>query len=428
MILCFLATAQSETKIREKGESGLVRSVIKRLHTRFRSAIVQSDYLIACINKDDNWFNKHKQSKKQAKMFCDYHLDPLKKTLKDRYSKMRLLMGLAQYTSFSDSFRVLTEEAAVNMKLPEFDPSRPAFHYSVKQDIKHPFQDGAKLKPLTLYEMHQAELIRIKDLRIRAKIRNGNATKEERKSAYCADESMKPYISLTNKCYELAYYQLIAGDNAKRIKSFPMLAYLDSDLFNFYNVTKALEAIKANAEKFLAELEDKYFIVYADGSAYLRENLDYTIHENFDLFYFNEVLNKVVEQSRDINGDKDQLWVFLKDRINLERKNKLKNQMWLQLGGMIAWGVSCGLIFRRIITAGLCELPIGLFANVYFYVHDSDEFNKAIESAFYSPDGALPLGKWPNQLTDLAFAKNLSLFMLPLFTGVPKIIKGIKQL
>lgn len=388
-------------------EEAFLRAAVFHLHDELKNSIQLTDYYMACLTKDWEWFKKQAKGILSTPLFCGNKLAVIRDKIKARYTLMKALLGLGQYPLIGDAGPPLTMAKAPgsdygNLKL------------RVYQNVQHEFDNLITLNSLSKEETELAAKILKTDLEERY-LYIHKKDPETQEKTYCAKASELAYIRMGDSCYRDAAYELIFGNKEKGITPLPILAFVTSENPDDEMLFKAAGKIRANALAALNELKTKYVLLF--NNLHPSSPLDARWEKNFFLLNFEGTLKRMVAENP--------LYQLAFENFKLRFEEYNTNKMYFELGGMISWGIGCSIFVKGLLARGLCELPIGLGANMYFYLIDSDNYQTALQNALVSPNENNNPETSLKHIDDLALSRDLSLYALPFFTGVPHLFKAL---
>ena len=414
--------------LKRYGQENFVKDGLHTIHNSLRAAIFIPDYYIACLTDDETWFEQNTRNPLlYSKTFCTSDLKILKESIKQRYPTMRTWMTTALYPDIgNESFRL-----SKNQYLQQ--PGRPAHrrsserarskwahsHYQQnKYRIQHTLPNLAKLPLVTMEEVKRAEQIFDKNQFAKRQLKeNGEIPKEliGDDEVVCTEGSL---LVVNFGCYEDQYKQLLFGNKEKEIPGLPILGFVSSDDPGDEELVAALEAIRENTREILENFQDQYFVTDPQiEEKYTLRNRNLFLKDNLDIFEFSGFLIPMVNSS-------ESYATIMEEGIAAWKKRE-RTQAWIQMGGIVAWSIGCYSLLRSPLAKSLCEIPVGLGVNAYFFIIDNKRYQEALNIAFYRPDTDRPSYQDISNLNGLEFNKLLSGLMLPFFTGIFRVIKAM---
>lgn len=462
----------SEKKQQElvsKWETAFIRESLHIIHTNLRLAVFISDYYIACLRKDKQWF-KQNSDFLYSEMFCKTHISSWRKQIKEKYSLMRTYLiivhfrGLGKARFSKNQFPThptrppktgLTDTERKSLKISEeLKQNRARFTYEQNKHLpQHIISGLVKLPPVSIKEVILAEQIFDKNKFARKILSETGQLPENFKNdpqVVCANPSPTLIVNEFLNCFSEKYKELLVGNKNTRTPGLPILGFITSKNPSDEQLAEAISKIRENSLELLDEFKQEYFTRNSEGEYRLKEKeccwapkflsylfpgndsflqeKDFSIDENIDIFQF---LSNRLETDSDGYKKLKKAGVANDEVMELisvghqKYEDKITNRMWFEIGLMIVWGVGCPIIFKTPLARGFCELPVGLVANIYFFIIDTHLYEEALKVALYRPDDSRPSYQEISELDDLAIARFFSTALLPFFTGIPLIIKAL---
>ena len=455
-----------------------IRESLHKVHLNLRLAVFLSDYYIACLEKneewfqkiaedvyyDDPWFEKKRNSIFHSQIFCGVQIDSWKSGIAEKYSLMRIYLAAATYPMLEANYTRLAQkdfDYIPEEQLSIREQVRRRYANSHYEDQKHFFNHKhsglAKLPPLTRSELILAEQLFDKNKWAKDTLREtGSLPEELRKDPEVVCARPKPTLIFDEfrECFLEKYNELLIGSQEEEKPGLGILGYITTPEPTDEELAEGVKKMRENAVTLLENFREEHFIRDRKTGRYsLREEYgnqyenqygqtidvfttqkDFSFASNVDLFQFlagrleadhydgYKQLNEAGATEEDV-----ETLLYLGKTIYQE---DITSRMWIEIGAMFGWAiVVCGFFTRgRGLTfKGACELPVGLFANVYFFIVDTRNYREALRYAFYRPDGSRPSYQDMSELESLAFAAAASTLMVPFFTGIPQLARGLRN-
>ncbi len=524
------------------GES-FIRESLHKVHFNLKLAVFHSDFYIACLEKDDRWFQKlvdkvfyddlwFEERRRRvlpkdesafsftSKTSCRVRVNLWRRRLKEQYPLMRVYMAASDYENLGEEYTRLSQRNVKGLHPPDEKLSfreqvRRDFannqHYELNKYTSHDYFGLVTPPPFTREEVMLAEQLFDKNKRAMDILQEtGRLPEELRKDpeVVCADpelsiwrefllmgkqflgmgksymagdhrpkrrceteeepdtepildfsdSSNEPTIGELRDCFRDKYKELLIGSQKEGKHGLGILGYITSADPTDEELAEGVKKIRKNAVKLLRNFRRRHFVKDKTGRYSLKEEFivksvrrkrNFSFHANVDLFQFlsgrlkndydgypqtegagkEEDIRDFLIGNPHINIKPGATRDEIKELLGLGSilyEEKMERRMWFEIGGMVGWGLGCMALIRGLLSRGVCELPIGLFGNIYFFVIDTQNYLESTRLAFYRPDGARPTYQDMSELDNLFFAAALSTVLLPFFTGIPEIIKGIK--
>ena len=273
-------------------------------------------------------------------------------------------------------------------------------------------------------------------------------------------------------CYKDKYKELLFGNREKNIEGLPILGFVTSANPTDEELLQAIGKIRKNSAKLLDDFREDYFTIITINSKdkkeikyvlsdSVKEDLsspDFMDKLDLDTSFFDAFLSifglkdTYVDIFRIFSGrlysgyngfDGEELYHLkmtpseygefanqFEEMINFgyeAHEKKLGKRLWVEMGIIISWVAGCYIVFKgNPLANGICQLPMGLGVNAYFYVVDTKRYKEVLSMAFYRPDKSRPSYQEPEKLKELALAQRLSMILLPFFTGIQQITKAAR--
>ena len=460
---------KQQQELTSKWETAFIRESLHIIHTNLRLAVFISDYYIACLRKDKQWF-KQNTSFIYSETFCKTHISSWREQIEEKYPLMRAYLiifhfrGLGSARFSKNQFPThptrppktgLTDAERKSLKISEeIKQNRARFAYEQNKHLpKHTLPGLVKLPPVSVEEVILAEQILDKNKFARKFFLETGQLPEKLKEdpqVVCANPSPTLIANEFLNCFLEKYKELLVGNKDKRIPGLPILGFITSPNPSDEQLAEAIGKIRENSLELLDEFQQEYFTRSSDGEyklkekeccwapkflsslfpgndSFLREK-DFSIDGNVDIFQFlSGRLKTDSDGYKELKkaGLANDETMELIDIGRMKYEAKMTRKMWIEIGLMVTWGVGCPIIFKSPLARGICELPVGLVANIYFFIIDTHLYEKAVKVALYRPDDSRPSYQEISELDDLEMARFFSTALLPLFTGVPQIIKAL---
>ena len=270
-------------------------------------------------------------------------------------------------------------------------------------------------------------------------------------------ERIGPDIS----CYKDKYRELILGNREKMIEGLPILGFVTSANPTDEELIQAIGKIRGNSAKLLDDFREDYFTLNSENEYDLSESViedldsdDFMEKLDLDTSFFDAFLSifGLKDTYVDIfsifsgrlysgrNGFEELYHLKntpseygnspnqFEEMINFgyeAYEKKIGRRLWVEMGVIVGWVIGCYVVFKgNPLANGICQLPMGLGVNAYFYVVDTKRYKEVLSMALYRPDDARPSYQESKKLDELALAKRLSTILLPFFTGIQQITKA----
>ena len=381
-------------------EERFVRAAIAKIHSSLRLAVFMSDYHLACLTDDEQWFAQNTvRPFLYRQKSCSFRMDALKEEIRQKYPLMISLLIIYHYR---DIFRMPKRmENGLEKEIR-------ASHAQQRDMVRHLFPGLVELPPATMDQLKAA-------------------TEVLQQEQFCQGVDLE--------CYEKEYKALLVGKE-ESVPGLPILGFVTSARPEKGELIRAIRKIRENTRDLLEEFRHKYFVVengeyhlkvsvpkkYARNSRIYAPQERFSIDNNLDLFEFSGILkNSLSRESEEFQG--------LFERGFARWESREEDQMWTEMGALLVWIGGCMAFFRTPTALQWCILPTGIGANLYFFAMDTKRYQKAIDIALYRADNDAPSTYQDiSRLDDLAFARTLSIVMLPFFTEIPRLFKYTSHL
>ena len=369
-------------------EEKFIRIAVDKIHGSLRLAAFISDFQLACLTDDKQWFAQNTvRPLLYRQITCPLRIDSLKEDIKQRYPLMIKLLVVYHYRDIMSMARYLEEGSEEQFKIS---------HAQNQYTVRHLFPGLKRLPPPTMHQVKEA----IKILQ---------------------EETICQGVDLD--CYEKEYRALLVGKE-DRIPGLPILGFITSAEPEDEELIQAIKEIRKNTRALLEDFRQKYFIV-EDGNYLLKEPPPknprihvsverFSIKSYLDLFQFAGILkNSISKESEEFQA--------LFDRGFARWESRESKRLWMEMTVLLTWTGGCMAFFRSPLALQTCIIPTGLGANLYFFTIDNKKYQEAMDIALYRADDGAPTYQDISMLEDLAFARTLSIIMLPFFTEVPRL-------
>lgn len=453
---------KDERELVENWENQFIRESLHKIHLNLRLAVFMSDYYISCLEKKSSWFeenvdltiyedlwfeNRRRMPAFSTRTGCA-RLSSIKKSIKERYPLMRHYLTIVQYRGLGVYGRFSENQfdtnANLNPRAPEqIEISKEIMrqnalsnYHQNKHLLKHTFPGMAKLPPFSTEEVVQAEQLFDKNEFVRKKwSETGTFPKEfgEDPQVVCANPSLTMLVDKVRNCFLEKYKELLVGNQERNIPGLPILGFISSATPTNEELLEGVRQIRKNSMELLREFQEEYFLVESSGTYSLRTR-NFSLEANLDIFQF---LSKRLRNDRDGYGKLIEAGITQEEIIRLiEIGDKLhedavETRMIIEIGVLTGGALACTFLpipaLKTPLGKALCQLPIGLFANAYFFVVDTQAYDEALKIALYRPDGKRSTYQNISELDDYALMSFFSTVMAPFFTGVPALLKYFKK-
>ena len=395
MVTFLLVSSVSATS---ESEEDFVRAAIDKIHSSLRLAVFMSDYQLACLTDDRQWFAQNTtRPVLYRRETCLHRIDSLKEEIKRKYPIMISMLTIYHYRDISwiaDSLEKGQEEDV------RFS------HVQQRRMVRHLFPGLVKLPPVSMHQLKEA-------------------TKLLQQKIFCQGVDLR--------CYEREYKALLVG-RENHIPGLPILGFVTSATPERDELIRGIREIRKNTLELLEDFRQKYFMTENGGYrlkklfAKHRKNprmpvraRDSLLETHLDLFEFAGLLNNsLAKESEKFQTLFEQGFTAWQSREG--------DRIWTELGFVFAWMGGCMVILRSPLARRLCTIPTGIGANLYFFSTDTQRYQKAIDIAFYRADDGSPTYQDVSMLDELAFARNISALMLPFFTEIPGLLKVVPRM
>ncbi len=385
---------------------------ITELYDTLRIADSFSDLYIACLKKDNDWFEKQ-DSPTKTLQFCEMHLNFIKRDLKPKYEAMVDSLAISTFEYYGDSRPTFNLE-----NLNYLIENNFASHY-LSPTVKHPYKGFAKIPDLDENDLKRATQRVHNDLQQRVFWLNEEDLDTSNLTFNCVRDSPLTYMFTGTSCYYESYKNLIFGSDEYSIKPTPLLAFIQSATPSDLELANAIEKIKEKNAKIRKEFKEKYLVEHSDGSIKVKDQL-WTIDNNLDLFLFRSFTEKYTERNPSFN------W-FVE-----EAENKIKNRQWLKTGTEIGLSLiiyfGCDFATKRLklFIKISCIAPLMLANQNLFLFFDTKLLNHIIDLSVYRADRAKSIGANVELLSELEFKAHFRKELIPYTLGFPlKALIGI---
>ncbi|MCB9060407.1 MAG: hypothetical protein H6622_02660 [Halobacteriovoraceae bacterium] len=375
--------------------------VIKNIRLDLRLAKHVTNRYLACLKNDKEWIENNKIDYRDN-FPCEARIEGLRNRVKSTFPRMRLLLSLSmpRYTSSNPYYNgylnpdELTEE------------NRYQFEQFITTDIEHYFSDLAELKPLTLEEIKNS----FRFLH----------SEEEKRTIICGEEDPNMAKSIHNTynspyrkaCYARQYKALLFGDDELGIRGFPLIAFLNNDNPTDQELIDAMNLVLKHINVQIEKVEGDF---YDQNKQFVKADFE----EITPYIHYKKSIDRYLSNNLD--------FCDLADNAQDELDSQTWTRIGLEMGVILGGTFICSRVFKAApFSKGLCQLPFGLGANIYFIWYETTHYNHALESILIEPDGNRNLVTL-DQLDDQELAKFLSIIMLPVGTGLPELIPKLKE-
>ncbi len=454
-----------------------IRESLHKVHVNLRLAVFMSDYYIACLEKneewfqkiaekvyyDDPWFEKTRNSTLHSQMFCGVQINSWRSEIAEKYPLMRVYLAAATYSLLEANYTRLAQkdfdyihEESLSIREQVRRKLAESHYEDQKHFLNHKFSGLAKLPPLTRNELILAEQLFDKNKWAKDTLREtGNLPEELRKDPEVVCARPKPTLIFDEfrECFLEKYSELLIGSQEEKKPGLGILGYITTPEPTDEELAEGVKKIRKNAVTLLENFREEHFIRDRKTGRYsLREEYrnqyenqygqtidvvtiqkDFSFASNVDLFQFLagrlETDNDGYKQLNEAGATEEDVETLLELGKTIYQED-ITSRMWIEIGAMVGWAiVVCGFFTRGrgLTLKGACELPVGLFANAHFFIVDTRNYRKALRYAFYRPDGSRPAYQDVSELESLAFAAVASTLMIPLFTGIPQLARGLRN-
>jgi|GEM_PF-6223227 len=431
----------------ENSEAEVMKEFIAKIHVDLRTSLLSGDYLTACIKKDDEWFKKSRKDLKllkglSKKSLCPNNLLHLRKKIKESFPVMRMLlaaMNLRSLSLDSTSIRASWQDQMLDGTLAEDDFRNVPFYRSFVQErhlTKPPFPGLVSGPDFTLSEALTAQDFILRSRKAKEKYISTGIRPVDHDNQTLCYEKQKIFFSLVPTsdsstslaCIKERYFRVLLGSGDGQSVGLPILGFIENGEPTDEELIIAIAKIKENTLGLLKSFRKDYMqeVLQPDSShegQYIKVYTPSAKHSSAISSY--KLFKYVGFLKRNFRKDEARNAVLEKGEAELMRQFGIT--LGIQIGGIVAWSIACGLVLKNPVPIGLCELPVGLGANAYFLYMDTSYWHEGKNIGLYRADGSAPAYMELSEMSDLQFARNLSLFMLPLFTGVPKLIKAFDK-
>lgn len=462
-------TEKENEELIEKWGTPFIRESVHKVHVNLKWAVFISDFYIACLEKNEQWFDQQVEKTFYnnpwfeenrrflffSQVYCGTHINSWRENVKKKYPLMKAYLIMTQFRGFSPH-NFFSENQFTNPHSPKVEltddekeymkQKRARLNYEQnKHFAQHTFPGLVKLPSASVEEVIFAEQIFYKNrFAIKSLSETGQLPEDLKKDPHvvCANPSPTLIVNELMNCFLEKYKELLIGNQEQRTPGLPILGYITSAEPSDEELVEGIRQIRENAVELLKDFREEYFVLDEDEEAhryFLKEKQikgrisrekDFSFHANMDLFQFlsgrlktdYDGYKKLIKAGS-TEGEINQL-LELGKKLHQE---KIETRMWFEIGGMVIWGVGCMALLKGLLARGLCELPIGLGANLYFFVVDTQTYHKGLKYAFYRPDDSRPSYQDMSELESLSIASFASTLMLPFFTGIPQIWKALRH-
>ena len=445
---------EREENLIEKLGVDFIRESLHLVHNNLKLAVFIADYYIACLKEDTVWFREN-VSFVYSREMCEQNINHWRDQIREKYPLMRAYLIILNYRGFlsyrfsknkfqpeTDWSDLTSEHHLTDSKLEELkmiedfewesQQRQASLNYAqTNHMIQHGFPGLAKLPPVSVDEVIFAEQLFDKNNFAEKVLSEGRELPEDIKKdeqVVCASPSPTLIVNELSNCFDEKYKELLLGNKDEKVPGLPILGFVTSAEPGDHELASAIAKIRENSLELLNDLREEYFVSDSTGGFFLKDR-DFSFNKNLEIFkYFSNRLKNDYDGYAGLIGQghsNDQI-MELVDIGRQKYKDKEENQLYIEMGLMVGWAIGCYAFFRNPLARGICELPIGLGANAWFFVIDTSRYEEALRVALYRPDDSRPPYTEISELSDLSFNRMLSMLMLPFFTGVPNILKAVK--
>lgn len=469
-------TKKENGELIERWGTPFIRESIHKVHVNLKWAVFIADYYIACLEKNEEWFEKqvgksfynepwfeeNRGSFLYSEMLCSTHINSWREEIKKKYPLMRAYLTITQFRHFNlrnfFSESQPTDSAFLKAGLTDGQKESMEALEKVKKQIKrkralvndeqshfaqHIFPGLVRLPLTSIEEVIFAEEIFSKNrFAIKTLSETGKLPEELKNDPHvvCVNPSPTLIVDELNNCFLEKYKEFLLGNQERSMPGLPILGYVTSTEPDDEELVKGIRQIRKNAVELLGDFRREHFVLNTETHRYslkkreledrILEEKDFSFDANLDLFQFLsgrlETDSDGYKQLIEAGATEKEINQLLELGKTLYQ-DKIENRMWFEIGGMVVWGIGCMALLRGLLARGVCELPIGLGANLYFFVVDSQAYEKGLKYAFYRPDDSRPSYQDMSELESLSIASFASVLMLPFFTGIPQISKALRH-
>ena len=440
----------------KKWETDFIQASVHIIHSNLRLAVFFSDQRIACLEKDEEFFEeyeeflkKHKNSidttipkteiytqdsmdaatpnsKAYSQIYCENNISKMKRKIQAKYPLMRAYLAITQLRTFKEpteyQLNTQTQNKSVKNKL-----SNP-------YEVEHLLPGLAEDLPLiSKKEIREAKEIWRRDQAARRAWRETGELPPDLRNQTCTKISDFSLLS----CYRDKYRELLIGNEDQKKPGLPILGFIRSVNPTDQELADGIRQIRANTAELLKSFREDYFITRLDGSYKFNKHRDYSLEENLDLFGFlpgrlentydgYEKFRKKISSELSVGSESPEVSKTLQTLITFgsqEYQSKVNNMLYLEVFAIGLWGVTCLRFFKNPLAQSSCLLPVGFGWNLISFFVDTRAYKNAVKVALYRPDDKHSVQYPLSEMNDLEFTRNVTTILLPFFTGVPQLIK-----
>ena len=274
-----------------------IHQSIHIIHENLLNGIFLSDFYMACLREDQEWFEKHitipiqlREQENQERdqdedrpyrdqnrdnllyspiafiqEYCDWRLSSMRAKIKDRYSLMRAYLVILNYRGIGQYKQALPSSPQLHPftreSLEREEKRRKAlFHHRYYQHLtQHTLPGLVKLPPATIEEVLAAEQILDNSLAARKEwLETGSLPEDSENKAVCATSS-KDLHKINLVCYEEKYIELLIGSAEDKRWSLPVLGFITSEDPTNEELIEAINHIRKNTIRLLGQFRHEYF-------------------------------------------------------------------------------------------------------------------------------------------------------------------------